>query len=140
VTARSNISKGQFGPRGQVQEYEGAEGNRDHITRSEIGLMPTAALVRLHGARGEKPGEHEHYQGAAWDEFKSRIAPGIEHDLFITVDHGDEPRISEGNNRRDAAVELGHPYVPVEVRYFGHAERQGTVFERHLRGDTEPGQ
>lgn len=140
MAAHGNIPGGQFGPQVQVCEYDGTEGNRDHITRSEVGLMPTVALAKLHGARGERPGEHEHYQGAKWAEFKSRVAPGIEHNLFITVDHGEEPKISEGSNRRDAAIELGQPYVPVEVRYFGHAERQGTLFERHLRGDREPGQ
>jgi hypothetical protein len=34
-----------------------------------------------------------------------------------------DPVISEGNHRRDAAVELGHSHVPVEIRYFGHAEQ-----------------
>jgi len=140
VTAHGNIPSWQFGPRLQVHEYDGTEGNCDHITRSEVGLMPAVALAKLRGARGERPGEHEHYQGAKWAEFKSQIAPGIEHNLFITVDHGQEPKISEGSNRRDAAIELGHPYVPVEVRYFGHAERQGTLFERYQRGDREPGQ
>lgn len=138
MSAARTVASGQFGPQVQVHQYEGIQGHRDHITRSEIGLMPTAALAKVYGARGEAPGEHEHYQGAKWDEFKGRIARGIDHPVFVTVDWGEEPKMSEGSNRRDAAVELGHPYIPAEIRYFGHAERQGTVFERHLH-DMEPG-
>lgn len=116
-----------------VHEYEGVTGRQAHITRTEYGMMPTGALARLHGAKGELPGQHEHYRGRDWEDFKQRIAPGIQHPVFITVDHGQSPRISEGNNRRDAAVELGRSHIPVEVRYFGHAERQGTVFQRWQR-------
>lgn len=45
-----------------------------------------------------------------------------EHGVFVTVDWGEEPKLSEGNHRRDAAVELGMTHVPAEVRYFGHAQ------------------
>ena len=121
-------------PQLDISEYEGRVGDPTHITRSERGLMPTEAIAHLHGVKGELPGEHRNRQGPEWAAFKRHIAAnGVEHPVFITVDHGQEPKISEGNHRRDAAVELGLPNVPVEVRYFGHSERQGTVMDRMRR-------
>jgi 8-oxo-dGTP diphosphatase len=118
-------------PDRKVREYEGTVGDPSHITRSEEGLIPTSAVAGMPGARGERPGEHRNRQGEAWEEFKRDIAAnGIRNPIFITVDHGEEPKISEGNHRRDAAVELGIPHIPAEIRYFGHAERQGLVGER----------
>jgi len=115
------------------RDYEGTEGNPSHITRTELGMIRTDAIAGLHGVKGERPGEHRNRQGAKWDEFKQDIASnGIRHPVFITVDHGEEPKISEGNHRRDAAVELGHSHVPAEITYFGHAERAGTVESRGL--------
>lgn len=109
----------------QTKDYEGTTGNPSHITRNETGFIPTSAVAGMMGARGEVPGEHRNKQGAEWDRFKGDIAEhGIKHPIFITVDHGEQPKLSEGNHRRDAAVELGHSHVPVEIRYFGHAERQ----------------
>ena len=109
---------------GHISDYEGEVGNSQHITRVLRGHVPTSAVAHLQGARGEVPGEHRNKQGEHWDRFKGDVAAnGIQSPLFITVDHGQPPALSEGNHRRDAAVELGLPHVPVEVRYFGHAER-----------------
>jgi ParB/Sulfiredoxin domain len=117
-----------------VHDYEGTTGRGDHITRSELGMIPTAAIAGLYGAEGEVPGEHRNRQGSEWDEWKRDIAErGIQKPVFITVDYGEEPKISEGNHRRDAAVELGMPHTPVQIRYFGHAEKQGSVFQRWQR-------
>lgn len=120
-------------PQLEATDYEGAVGNRTHITRNEHGLIPTSAVAHLHGAEGEKPGEHRNRQGKDWEDFKADIARnGITDPVFITVDHGQDPVISEGSHRRDAAVELGHTHVPVEIRYYGHAEQQGTVHDRAM--------
>lgn len=109
---------------GTTKDYEGEVGRSDHITRGQRGHLPVEAVAQLAGARGEVPGEHRNRQGERWEHFKSDIAEhGIKEPIFITVDHGEQPKISEGNHRRDAAVELGHSHVPVEIRYFGHAER-----------------
>lgn len=109
---------------GEQHDYEGEVGNRTHITRILRGTVPTSSVAGLPGARGETPGAHRNRQGERWDHFKADIAEnGIKNPLFITVDHGQDPVISEGNHRRDAAVETGLPHVPVEVRYFGHAEK-----------------
>src|SRR5260221_3850739 len=121
----------------QVKDYEGQVGNKGHITRRETGNIPTTAVAKLPGVKGEIPGEHRNRRGPAWDEFKHSVKThGITEPIFITVDHNDVPRISEGNHRRDAAVELGMPSVPAEVRYFGHAEQQGSVTERHVKNHT----
>jgi hypothetical protein len=130
MTAQDALSRDQF-PGVVVKEYEGTIGDPTHITRSERGMIPVSAIAGLHGARGEKPGEHRNRQGSRWDEFKGDIAAkGVEDPVFVTVDYGEEPKLSEGNHRRDAAVELGMTHIPGEVRYFGHAERQGSVLDR----------
>jgi hypothetical protein len=117
-----------------VHDYDGRVGDLTHITRTEQGMVPTAAIASLKGARGEIPGEHRNHPAERWETFKEQIAThGIQNPVFITVDHNAEPKISEGNSRRDAAVELGMSHTPVVIRYFGHAERQGTVTERWQR-------
>jgi rifampin ADP-ribosylating transferase len=118
-------------------DWAGDIGRNDHITRSETGVIPTASIAQLHGVRDEAPGEHRNHQGTKWEEFKRDIAQnGITHPIFITVDWDQPPKISEGNERRDAAVENGMSHVPVEIRYFGKAETQGTVLERARRRTT----
>lgn len=110
---------------GQQKDYEGEVGRKDHITRSMNGHVPTHVIANLAGARGEVPGEHTTRSDERYAQLREDIAKnGIKNPIFITVDHGEEPKINEGNNRRDVAVELGLSHVPVEVRYFGHAERQ----------------
>ena len=107
----------------------GETGNRSHITRSVKGTLPTDRIRDMPGVMGEVPGEHRNRKGPKWEEFKSDIATnGIQHPIFITHDYGKQPRISEGNHRRDAAVELGLPEVPVEVRYFGNAQHHDRLF------------
>jgi mRNA interferase RelE/StbE len=113
------------------------EGERSHITLDEKGTIPTSVVANMPGRMGEVPGEHRNMHGERWEEFKADIAArGIQNGIFITVDWDDQPYISEGNHRRDAAVELGLAEVPVQIRYFGHAERQGTVLERAGLGRT----
>lgn len=108
----------------ETTDYEGRAGDWDHITRNEYGTIPTSAIADTPGARGEVPGEHRNRIGADWESFKADVkANGIQDPIFITVDPGGKPQISEGNHRRDAAVELGLPEVPVHIRYFGHSER-----------------
>lgn len=108
-----------------TKQYEGEVGNREHITQNGQGTLPIDVVRNMPGVKGERPGEHRNRQGQAWDDFLTDIQEnGIREPIFITVDHDDVPRISEGNHRRDAAVELGLDEVPVEVRWFGHAEQQ----------------
>jgi 8-oxo-dGTP pyrophosphatase MutT (NUDIX family) len=125
---------GAADPQLEVHEYEGTVGDPSHITRSERGMIPVSEISNMRGARGERPGEHRNRQGEKWEDFKRDIAEnGIRNPVFITVDHGQDPELNEGNHRRDAALELGLTHVPAEIRYYGHAERQGTVTERAAR-------
>lgn len=120
-----------------IKDYEAETGNKGHISRNEQGTVPTAWIADLKGVMGEQPGQHgaSERQGEAWQKFLDDIRTnGIREPIFITEDFGGSPQISEGNTRRDAAVELGLKEVPVEVRYFGHAERIWTLeewYERH---------
>ncbi len=117
------------------KDFHGQYGNTQHITRTEEGTIPTAAIANMVGVRGEIPGDHRNKKGEVWEEFKADIAAnGILEPIFITVDPDEMPKISEGNHRRDAAVENGMDEVPVEIRYFGRAEVFGTVMERFERG------
>jgi len=123
----------------QARDYEGEVGNETHITRSEEGLIPLSAIAHLPGARGERPSEHRNRQGDKWQSFKDDIGRnGIRNPIFITVDYNGQPVISEGNHRRDAAAEVGQTHVPVQIRYFGHAEQQGTVLQRAQAEMSEP--
>lgn len=118
------------------EEYwQGVPGKETHLTGAVYGKVPIESVAHMRGAMGEVPGEHRNKQGAKWDEFKSDIRThGIQRPLFITHGRGG-PRLSEGNHRRDAAVEEGMTHVPVEVRYSGHAERRDQVFGGKLNSD-----
>lgn len=114
------------------KDYEGRLAEPRHITRRQDGTIPTSAIAHLRGVKGEVPGDHRNRQGQAWEDFKADIAAnGIQHPIFITHDYGEEPKISEGNHRRDAAVELGLPEVPVEIKHFGQAERHDPFEQYH---------
>lgn len=108
------------------REYNerGDYGNKSHITRDIDAIVPTHLVRYMGGAMGEHPGDHRNKHGQEWEDFKSDIDQnGIKNPIFITVDPGQRPKISEGNHRRDAAVSLGHTHVPVNIRYFGHSEQ-----------------
>ena len=123
----SPLQPRQF-PALETEDYEGRVGDQSHLTRVQRGHVPTSAVAGLQGARGERPGQHTTRSGERYAALKDDIAKnGIKNSIFITVDHGEQPKISEGNNRRDAAMELGHSHVPVEIRYFGHAQRTSKV-------------
>ena len=119
------------GPNAEVKDYYGEDGNGRHITRDVMTTLPTSMVARMPGQSGEIPGDHRNRKGERWDEFLADIsANGIQSPIFIIEDWDQNPVISEGNHRRDAAVELGMPEVPVQIRYFGNAQNQGSVFER----------
>jgi hypothetical protein len=125
---KHGVRKVASGFEGETYNDEGEVGNRSHITRVERGTVPTSSIAHLQGVEGEQPGQHRNRQGERWQQFLDDIhTNGIREPIFITVDYNEKPKISEGNHRRDAAVELGMERVPVEIRYYGHAERQGSV-------------
>jgi hypothetical protein len=113
----------------------GEVGNRSHITLVEKGTAPTEEIASYGGARGEVRGKHRNRIDEEWEDFKKDISEnGIRDPIFITVDHNGAALISEGNHRIDAAVEVGLENVPVEIRYFGVSESQGTLSQRGLGG------
>jgi hypothetical protein len=115
--------------------YGGQPGVDRHVTGEAFGKLPIEKVRNLPGAMGEMPGEHRNKHGQHWDDFKSDIAEhGIQHPIFIMHDSRGV-RLAEGNHRRDAAVELGHTHVPVEVRYFGQKERSDRLFDGRLNSD-----
>ena len=124
MSRTESFAEGSGQPQLVSKDYEGRTGDKTHITRGSRGFLPTSAVAAMPGVKGEVPGEHRNKTGAKWEAFKNDIAEhGIREPIFITHDHGEEPKISEGNHRRDAAVELGLSHVPVEIRHFGHAEQ-----------------
>jgi len=115
----------------KTQKWEGEFGRGDHLTAEQKGTIPVESLRPFRGARDEVRGAHVRREGAEWDEFKADISErGMTDPIFVTVEPNQLPRISEGNHRLDAAVELGMDEVPVEIRYFGKAEDQGSVADR----------
>lgn len=115
-------------------QWWGVPGMDRHVTRDEFGSVPVEVVRHMPGMSGEIPGHHRNRLGPQWDEFLGDIAEnGIRDRIFINVFKDMTPMINEGNHRRDAAVELGIPEVPVQIRYFGRAEDQGSVLERYER-------
>lgn len=119
-----------------VREFEGEEGDKGHLTRVEEGEVRLLNIMRLKGSRGEKREWQRrgdqwffgNYTEADWKAFLEDIrVNGIKEPIFITKDWGQEAVISEGNHRLQAAIQLRLRKVPVEIRYFGHSERQGLV-------------
>lgn len=120
-----------------VKHHEGSGANT-FVVESRAGcrlrvpaqlLFPNSWTMTLEEYRAWDHQSH----GKDWDDFKADVSTGIRNPLFITVDYGQAPKLSEGNHRRDAAAELGHTHVPATVRYFGKAEEQGVVGEKRYR-------
>lgn len=121
MSASEHLNSAQF----ETNDYEGRVGDKSHITRVQRGMLPVSAIKDMPGARGEVPGEHRNKQGEQWTKFVDDVRTnGVQRPVFITMDYGEQPKMSEGNHRRDAAVEAGVTHVPFEARFFGHAERQ----------------
>lgn len=121
-------------------EERGRYGERSHITMEETGTIPIEVVRYMRGQMGEVPGQHRNKKGEVWEEFKRDLSEnGMHYGIFIVVEVGEPVRIWEGNHRRDAAVELGWDEIPVQIRYFGHAEKDGTLMERWERGTLNKG-
>lgn len=118
-----------------VHRDRGKYGRRDHMTYEEQGTIPIEVVRDMPGWNGEVPHTHRNRKGERWEEFKADLAEnGMHYGIFIMVNVGEPIRIWEGNHRRDAAVELGWDEIPVQIRYTGLAEQDGTLMERYARG------
>ena len=130
----------------EVEEWEGEEGNDSHLTRKEKGHLDPRQLASIPGKKGEQsylkhhrgelfPGgvaEGQEWWGkypiAKWRAFVEDVSRrGVVDPVLIISDPDVGPRVYEGNHRISAAVAAGLKSIPVEVRYFGHAEKQGLV-------------
>jgi len=125
-------------------EGEGRVGDSRHLTRRERGTIPTAEAMKLRGKKGEEKYLHwrtengeklfGRYPEARWEAFVADIKKrGIQDPILVVKDHGKEPLIYEGNHRVRAADQAGQREVPVEIRYFGHAEQDALVAPKTKR-------
>lgn len=121
-------------------------GSAKYITRRAEGTLPVEVLLRLKGARGEhrafRDRSHGRYSSRRWRALvRSIAAKGVQAPVLVIVEWTDNLRpamdralageelelveafIYEGNHRLRAAAEAGLTEAPVEVRWFGLAER-----------------
>ena len=134
-----------------VRENEGRYQENKHLTRVETGTIPTIVAVQLAGKKGERHEWHtrggERYFGnypeERWNAFVEDIRErGIVEPVFIVVEWvGDRPKafVYEGNHRIAAAVQADIDDIPVEVRYWGHAEDDWSWPSRHLQRKASSG-
>ena len=122
---------GPHGPNGLVQyeqEYNGQTGSTRHITMNQDAWVPISTLLTLKGVMGEvrefdADGRFGNYSKEQWAAFLADISTnGITEPVFITVDYGKRPEVSEGNHRIQALRQLGYKYAPCQIRYFGNAQ------------------
>jgi GNAT superfamily N-acetyltransferase len=122
-------------------------GSNKYITRRAEGTLPVATLLGLKGARGEHQDFKRSPRGLRYSENRWRglvqsiRRDGVKTPILIVVEWTDdltramaralagedlqlvEAFVYEGNHRIRAAAEAGLDEVPVEVRWFGLAER-----------------
>lgn len=113
-------------------DHEGEFGNKRHLTRRELVLMPVEALSRLTGARGEKREFHEsadgkgyfgNYPETDWQAFKEAVnRDGMNEPITINIDLDEPITIYEGNHRLQAAIQSGWKVIAADIRYYGKAE------------------
>lgn len=118
--------------------YNGTTGQRRHITMNQDVWMPIAVAESLKGVMNEKrafddKGNFGNYTKEEWAKLLEDIKEnGLEHPIFITVDYGGKPEISEGNHRIQALKQLGYKWIPAQIRYFGNAQEQ-TLYDESGR-------
>ena len=103
--------------------WEGVYGNVDHLTRTERGTINPKELRNISGERGEIRGLHRNKSGQKWEDFKKDIKErGVIDPIHMVVDPKKGVRITEGNHRLDAALELGLDKIPFTRSSFGRAD------------------
>ncbi|MDF2533914.1 MAG: hypothetical protein K0R18_71 [Bacillales bacterium] len=125
---------------GPNSSYEAGPTTTTAIQQGEIDL---ADILDLPGRNGEqrqwekwtnpKDGQTYNYFGDyredKWNRFLEDIkANGIQNPLHVVVEKDGTAKISEGNHRREAAIQLGLTSVPVEIQYMGNSQRQVSRF------------
>lgn len=112
-------------------DYDGEFGNKRHLTRCELVLMPVEVLARFTGSRGEQIDFHErdgkryfgHYTEADWQSFKEAInRDGMNEPITMHIEWDEPITIYEGSHRLQAAIQSGWKVIAADVRYYGKAE------------------
>lgn len=112
-------------------DHNGEYGNKGHLTRRELVLMPVASLAHLTGARGEKREFNEsdgkryfgNYPETDWQAFKEAVnRDGMSEPITINIDLDAPITIYEGNHRLQAAIQSNWQVIAADIRYYGKAE------------------
>lgn len=125
-----------------VSKSRGEPGNTGHITAIEKLDIPPSWLDSLKAVKGEVRQSNDskgfgNYTADVWSAFLADIKEnGIRDDILVIVDPDKGALISEGNHRLAAAKQLGLGLVPVEIRYFGEAEKEREMFADRIERET----
>ena len=166
ATAAATEAKPQHNWTGSLKTTSratGRTGENRHLTLQLEGQLPTEALLYLKGARGEHRAFDASPRGTKtfqqWQDLVESVHHhGVQQPVLVVVEWTDdlsqamrralqgeelaspvEAFIYEGNHRVHAAQAAHKDTVPVQVRFFGHAERhlpKGTLSGERAREKT----
>ncbi len=102
------------------------------LTRRDRLYVSPRKLVRIPGRKQEQRLFADSSSGrksaAEWADFVADIRrKGVTDPIIIHVEAGEGPVVLEGSHRIRAAIQAGRRLVPVEINYFGNAQRSGLV-------------
>ncbi|MNC02569.1 ParB-like nuclease domain protein [compost metagenome] len=120
-------------------DYDAGPSTQTAIQRGEIDIMD---IIDIPGKNGEvrhwtnetdEDGNTVRYFGDyredKWNDFMGDIMQnGIKEPITIDVEKDGNVVVYEGNHRVEAALQLGLPTVPVEIRYYGNSQREVSRF------------
>jgi hypothetical protein len=111
--------------RTRFETFNPTDKPRINPTQIEEGLIDPKELKTIKGEMGEIRGEHRNIKGKDWELFKEDIKQrGVINPIHLNVDPGKGVRVSEGNHRLDAALEVGLEKIPFTRSSFGKAEKE----------------
>lgn len=115
-------------------------GSQYTLTQIREGFVPTSFISKIPGLNNEKRNWKErsgvnmfgNYPEKDWLAFLQNIREqGILEPLLIFVEENGDILISEGNHRKEAAIQLGFKEVPVEIRYFANSQESVFTFDKY---------
>lgn len=122
-------------------------GDRNTVTGRIDGELSTQLLLTIPGENDEQRLFEDNkwgtgrYDEDGWKELVESIKrEGIKERVFVVVDQDGGriiPTVYEGNHRIRAAYQVGVDEIPVEVRFFGHAECDLDAVPWEYPGDVE---
>ena len=115
---------------------EGPEGwdAEGALTRRDRLFVDPRRLLGLPGRKGEERlfavAPHGRKTPAEWTSFVTDIRRrGVQTHIIVHVEPDEGALVHEGNHRIRAAIAARCAQVPVEISYFGNAQRAGLVLE-----------